>query len=137
MVRPTKKGILKVDDIAPHVDRHNLAAAITGDLVAVGEPGKQQARMNRLFTVPHNILRGPELSNLMRQTQHRLFVGLVQRHPQLKFAEHWKQRSAGIVSIVARSARPDVRESGTGRHCSTITASPNNTVARTSPASFS
>ena len=88
MVGDAEQRILQVDDVALHVDRQDLAAAIAGMLVAKGEAGQQQAGILRLVAVPDEILPGFEPPGREWQSEDRLAVGLRQFLPQVKLAHH-------------------------------------------------
>jgi hypothetical protein len=71
------------------MDGHDLSVPVAGHFVPIGKPGKQQARMSRLFTVTDDILTGSEFANGMRQGEDCVFVLLIELHPQLKLPRHW------------------------------------------------
>ena len=56
-----EQRVLQIDDVAAHVDRDDLAAAVSGQLVAVGKARKQKAGILRLVAVPHQELGGLNL----------------------------------------------------------------------------
>jgi hypothetical protein len=54
MVGDPEQAVLEVEELARHVDGHDLALAVAGDLVAIGEAGEEQdAVIDRLALAHH------------------------------------------------------------------------------------
>src|SRR5436190_6629749 len=56
VIRDTEQAVLKVDQVAAHVDREDLPSTRAGELVTKGKTIEEQARVLRPIAIPNDIL---------------------------------------------------------------------------------
>jgi hypothetical protein len=88
VIGDSQKGILKVDQIALHVNCANLPMTRPNDFVADRETPKHDARMGGLLPFSYNVVVCLYRFNLVRQPKHGFAVRVFERHPILELPQH-------------------------------------------------
>src|SRR5215210_974822 len=78
---------LQVGDVARDVEAHDLALALTRELIHAGEAFEHEARPRRTIPLAHDILVCPELGYLHRQVREGLALLVSQREDALQLAD--------------------------------------------------
>ena len=67
---------LEVRDLALDVERHDLALAVLGHLVAAGVALEDQAALGGFVALAHDVLVGPDLPHVHRQVEEGILLRL-------------------------------------------------------------